>query len=101
MAHYFIPSASGPAYLKVVGLVVVHVERPEEFCIPAHRQLLGCCHPLVDGLPGKLLHLDVVELPKVAEPLDQLWGDAPVKLWENKHDFILLDLTANILMHAQ
>ena len=72
------------SYLEVVGLVVVHVERPEELGLAAHRQLLHAGHALVDGLPGELLHLDVVELPEVAEPLDQLRGDAAVELQENQ-----------------
>lgn len=68
------------AHLEVVGLVVVHVERPEELGVAAHHQLLRGGHALVDGLPGELLHLDVVELPEVAEPLDQLGGDAAIEL---------------------
>lgn len=72
------------SYLKVVCLVVVHVERPVEFCVPAHRQVFGHRHTLIDGLPGKLLHLNVVKLSKVAEPLDQLGGDAPIKLGVKK-----------------
>jgi len=58
----------------------VHVEHPEEIGVAAHHQLVGGGHALVDALPGELLHLDVVELPEVAEPLDQLGGDAAVKL---------------------
>lgn len=68
------------AYLKVVGFVVVHVERPEEFGVAAHRQLLDSSHTLIDSLPGVLLHLDVVELSEIAEPLDQLGRDAAVEL---------------------
>ena len=70
--------------LKVVGLVVVHVERPEELGVTAHRQLVCRGHPLVDRLPGELLHLNVVELPEVAEPLDQLGGDASIELKSEK-----------------
>lgn len=66
--------------LKVVGLVVVHVEGSEELAVPADAQLLSTSDAVVDGLPGEFLHLDVVELPEVAEPLDQLGGDAAVKL---------------------
>lgn len=66
--------------LKVVGLVVVHVEGSEELAVPADAQLLSTSDAVVDGLPGEFLHLDVVELPEVAEPLDQLGGYAPIKL---------------------
>ena len=37
-------------------------------------------HSLGHGLPRLLLHLDVVELPEVAEPLDELGGDAAGEL---------------------
>lgn len=60
------------AHLKVVGLVVVHVESAEKLAVPAHAQLFYPCHTVVDGLPSKFLHLDVVKLTEVTEPLDQL-----------------------------
>ncbi|KAM9840266.1 uncharacterized protein ylpm1 [Aulostomus maculatus] len=37
-------------------------------------------HSLRDGVAGKLLHLDVIKLPEVTEPLDELRGDAARKL---------------------
>ena len=58
----------------------MHVEHPEEFGVAAHCQLICGSHTLIDRLPGELLHLDVVELPEVAEPLDQLGGDAAIEL---------------------
>lgn len=58
-------------YLKVIGLVVVHVEGSEEFTVAADAKLLDSGGAVVDGLPGKLLHLNVVELPEVAEPFDR------------------------------
>ena len=60
------------AHLKVIGLVVVHVESTEELTVAADAHLLGPGHAIVDGLPGELLHLDVVEFAEVAEPFDQL-----------------------------
>lgn len=60
------------AHLKIVGLVVVHVESAEKLAVPAHAQLLCPRHTVVDGLPSKFLHLDVVKLTEVTEPLDQL-----------------------------
>ena len=58
----------------------MHVEGSEELAVAADTQLLGSSGAVVDGLAGKLLHLDVVELPEVAEPFDQLGGYAAVKL---------------------
>lgn len=68
-------------HLEVVGLVVVHVEGPEQLTVAADAELVRTGHPVVDGLPGELLHLDVVELPEVTEPLDQLRRDAAVELY--------------------
>lgn len=67
-------------YLKVIGFVVVHVEGSVEFTVPSDGQFISAGHPIIDGLPGILLHLDVVELSEVAEPLDELGGNAPVEL---------------------
>ncbi len=58
----------------------MHVEGSEELAVAADAQLLGSSDAVVDGLAGELLHLDVVKLPEVAEPLDQLGGYAAVKL---------------------
>lgn len=62
----------------------MHVEGSEELGVAAHAQVLDAGGAVVDGLPGEFLHLDVVELPEVAEPLDELRGDAAVKLQEKK-----------------
>ena len=67
-------------YVKVIGFVVVHVECPEQLWVPANCNVFHITDAVNDGLAGKLLHLDVVELPEVAEPLDQLRGDAAVEL---------------------
>ena len=58
----------------------MHVEGSEELAVAADAQLLASGDSVVDGLAGELLHLDVVELPEVAEPLDQLGGYAAVEL---------------------
>ena len=57
------------SYLKLVALVVVHVENSEEFHVPDDQEVFALVHAVADGLPGKLLHLDIVELTEVAEPL--------------------------------
>ena len=62
----------------------MHVEGSEELAVAADAQLLASGDSVVDGLAGELLHLDVVELPEVAEPLDQLGGDAAVELEGNQ-----------------
>lgn len=67
-------------YMKIVGFVVVHVQRPEEFWVPADRDVFDIGDAVNDGLAGELLHLNVIELPEVTEPLDQLRGDATVEL---------------------
>ena len=69
-------------YVEVIGFIVVHVQRPEQLRVPADRHVFDVTDAVHDGLPGELLHLDVVELPEVAEPLDQLGGDAAIELWQ-------------------
>ena len=77
-------------YVKVVGFVVVHVQCPEQLWVPANCNVFDIADAVNDGLAGELLHLDVVELPEVTEPLDQLGGDAAVELeMERKHPLIL------------
>ena len=58
----------------------MHVEGPEELAVAADTQLLASGETVVDCLAGEFLHLNVVELPEVAEPLDQLGGDAAIEL---------------------
>lgn len=58
----------------------MHVKGPEELAVTTDAQLLASSDTVIDGLAGELLHLDIVELPEVAKPLDQLWGDAAVEL---------------------
>lgn len=62
----------------------MHVKSAEKLTVPAHAQLFYPCHAVVDELPSEFLHLDVVELTEVAEPLDQLRCDAAVELWERE-----------------
>jgi hypothetical protein len=81
-------SHSKRSYLKVVGLVVVHVEGSVELAVTADAHLLHPGDTVVDGLPGKLLHLDVVELSEVTEPLDELGRDATVELQERREALI-------------
>ena len=66
--------------MEVVGFIVVHVQSPEQLRVPANCHVFDVTDAIDDGLAGKLLHLDVVELPEVTEPLDQLRGDAAVEL---------------------
>ena len=77
-------------YVEVVGFVVVHVQCPEQLWVPANCNVFDIADAVNDGLAGELLHLDVVELPEVTEPLDQLGGDAAVELeMERKRPLIL------------
>lgn len=67
-------------YMKIIGFVVVHVQRPEELRVPADCDVFDIGDAVNDGLAGELLHLNVIKLPEVTEPLDQLRGDAAVEL---------------------
>lgn len=71
---------TGVTHLEVVGFVVVHVQSSEKFWFSPHSQAPHVGHSLYKGITGKLLHLDVVKLPEVAEPLDELRGDAAREL---------------------
>jgi len=66
--------------MEVIGFIVVHVQCPEELWVPANRNVFDVADSVNNGLAGKLLHLDVVELPEVTEPLDQLRCDAAIEL---------------------
>ena len=59
-------------YLKVIGLVVVNVDHTEDLRVPGYREVVRAGRAICQSLPGKLFHLDVVELAEVAEPLDEL-----------------------------
>lgn len=67
-------------YVEVIGFIVVHVECPEQLWVSAHCDVFDIADAIHDSLTGKLLHLDVIELPEVTEPLDQLRRDAAVEL---------------------
>lgn len=67
-------------YVEVIGFIVVHVQCPEQLWVPANCNVFDIIDAVNNGLAGKLLHLDVVELSEVTEPLDQLGGDAAVEL---------------------
>lgn len=58
----------------------MHVEGTEELRVPGDLESASVHNTLQQGLPGKLLHLDVVKLTEVAEPLDELGGDAAAEL---------------------
>lgn len=58
----------------------MHVEGAEELGLSGDEYVFDIIHAVYDGLTSELLHLDVVELSKVTEPLYQLRRDAPVKL---------------------
>lgn len=68
------------SYLKVICLIVVHVQSSVQLTVSGYRQLFSTGDPIVDGLTCILLHLNVVELTEIAKPLDELRGDAPVEL---------------------
>ena len=50
-------------YLDVVVPVVVKVEDPVQLAVYGDSQVVGVLDALAEGLPGVLLHLDVVKLP--------------------------------------
>lgn len=58
----------------------MHVQGPVQLTVSGYRQLLSARDPVVDGLPRILLHLNVVKLTEIAEPLDELRGNASVEL---------------------
>lgn len=66
--------------LNVVVSVVVEVEDPVQLAVHGHSEVLRVLDALTQCLPGVLLHLDVVELPEIGEPLDQLGGVVLVEL---------------------
>lgn len=71
------------SYLKVVGFVVVHAESSEKFWFSTHSETPHVAHSVCESMAGKLLHLDVVKLPEVTEPLNELRGDAACELrWD-------------------
>ncbi len=72
-------------YLEVVGFVVVHVEGTEELGLSGDGYVFHIINAIYDGLTSELLHLDVVELSEVTEPLDQLWRDAAIELKTGKY----------------
>lgn len=68
------------SYLKVIRFVVVHVEGSVQLTVSGDGQLFGAGDPIVDGLTRILLHLNIVKLTEIAEPLDELGGNASVEL---------------------
>lgn len=68
------------SYLKVICFVVVHVEGSVQLAVSGDGQLFCAGDPVIDGLTRVLLHLNVVKLAEIAEPLDELGGDASVEL---------------------
>lgn len=62
----------------------MEIEGTVELRIPGHLEIFGGLDIVADRLAGKLLHLDVVELAEVAEPLDDLRCVVTVELdvWE-------------------
>lgn len=68
------------SYLKVICFVVVHVERSVQLTVSGDGQLICAGDPVVDGLTRILLHLNIVKLTEIAEPLDELGGNASVEL---------------------
>lgn len=68
------------SYLKVICFVVVHVEGSVQLTIPGDGQLFCAGNSIIDGLTRILLHLNIVKLTEIAEPLDELGGNASVEL---------------------
>lgn len=70
--------------LVVIALVVVHVQNAKELRVSTQTQspLSGCDRTLTSCLTRKAFHLNVEELPEVTKPLNELRGDAAVKLWK-------------------
>ena len=56
-------------YLELIALVVMHVESTEQLHVSDDQKVFTLVHSVAHGLSGKLLHLNVVELTEVAEPL--------------------------------
>lgn len=71
--------------LEVVGFIVVHVEGAEELGLSGDGYVFDIINAVYDGLTSELLHLDVVELSEVTEPLDQLRRDAAIELKTGKY----------------
>lgn len=59
-------------YSKIVAFVVMKIEHSEKLAISGHLQLLDVDHPVTESLSSELLHLYVIKLTEVAEPLDEL-----------------------------
>lgn len=58
----------------------MHVEGSVQLAVSGDGQLFCAGDPVIDGLTRVLLHLNVVKLAEIAEPLDELGGDASVEL---------------------
>lgn len=58
----------------------MHVEGTEQLWLSGDGYVFHIVNAIYDGLTSKLLHLDVVELSEVTEPLDQLGRDAAIEL---------------------
>lgn len=58
----------------------MHVEGSVQLAVPGDGQLLCAGDPIVDGLACVLLHLNIVKLTEIAEPLDKLGGNTSVEL---------------------
>lgn len=67
-------------YLEVICFVEMGAEGTEQLWVPGDGQVFHVVDSIHDGLPGGLLHLNVVELTKVAEPLDELGSNAAIEL---------------------
>lgn len=84
------------SYLEIIGFIVVHVESSEQFWFSSHSQTSHVGHSFYESVSGKLLHLDVVKLPEVTEPLDELRGDAARELKKQVSETILWLIYLNV-----
>lgn len=64
--------------------VVVQVETSDDVMFHIDCDVISALYSFADSLAGKLLHLNVIEFPKVGEPLDELGGIVLIELdvWE-------------------
>lgn len=59
-------------YFKLIISVIVRVKRTKYFTVNVNFYIIGALQTFGQMLPCVLLHLNVKELAKVAEPFDQL-----------------------------
>lgn len=66
--------------LEMIVAVVVEVKYPDQLSVCCHYQVLRVLDTFAKRLSSVLLHLDVVKLPEIGEPFDELRRIVLVKL---------------------